>query len=250
VTEYVANDNLLCQAKRTHDADQPPVLAPYCHDVGCFAEMVLPHLDAAYNLARWLLRNEIDAEDVVQDSYVRALRYFASFRGGDARAWLLTIVRNSCYRWLHKNRAGAPVTAFDEEIHSGRVDAQNPETILLNRADSHLLELAMSQLPVRFREVLVLRELEGLSYREIAEVVGVPMGTVMSSLSRARERLRQTVVDLAKHHVVRQSATPAKPVAAGVDVSSRRSSQSCRLDRCVNSSAWKVPPCGSVARSS
>jgi RNA polymerase sigma-70 factor (ECF subfamily) len=199
VTELVADDRLLCQANCTHQAKQSSKLTAHGPDVDRFAEVVLPHLDAAYNLARWLLRNDADAEDVVQDSYVRALRYFGGYRGGDARAWLLTIVRNACYRWLHSNRAGAAVTAFDEEIHSGRVEAPNPETILLKRADSHVLELAMSQLPVRFREVLVLRELEGLSYREIADVVGVPMGTVMSSLSRARERFRQTVIDLTKH---------------------------------------------------
>jgi RNA polymerase sigma-70 factor (ECF subfamily) len=218
VTEYVADDSLHCQANRTHHAKQSPVFAPDCHDVGSFAEVVLPHLDAAYNLARWLVRNDIDAEDIVQDSCVRALRYFGNYRGGDARAWLLTIVRNACYRWLRKNRAGAPVTAFDEEIHSGRVEAPNPEAILLKRADGHLLELAMSQLPDRFREVLVLRELEGLSYREIAGVMGVPVGTVMSSLSRARERFRQTVIGLTKHDDIRESATPAKRVMAGVDV--------------------------------
>lgn len=172
-------------------------IAADCHEAGSFAQVVLPHLDAAYNLARWLLRNNADAEDVVQDAYVRALRYFGTFRGGDGRSWLLTIVRNACYRWLSKNRAGTPLIVFDDEAHSTPDEAASPEAMLLQRADVRMLELAMSQLPVRFREVLVLRELEGLSYREIAEVMAVPIGTVMSSLSRARERFRQSVVSLA-----------------------------------------------------
>jgi len=138
---------------------------------------------------------------------VRALRYFGSFRGGDARAWLLTIVRNDCFRWLKKNRTGVPVTMFDEEIHSRHPEDSSPETMLLKRADSRMVERAMSQLPDRFREILVLRELEGLSYKEIAAVVGVPIGTVMSSLSRARNRLRQAVIDLAKHDA-REPAMP------------------------------------------
>jgi RNA polymerase sigma-70 factor (ECF subfamily) len=165
-------------------------------NAGSFAQVVLPHLDAAYNLARWLVRNDADAEDVVQDAYVRALRYFGTFRGGDGRSWLLTIVRNAGYRWLSKNRAEAPMILFDDEIHGTPDDAANPEAMLLQRADGRMLDLAMSQLPVRFREVLVLRELQGLSYREIADVMGVPIGTVMSSLSRARERFRQSVVNL------------------------------------------------------
>jgi len=194
----------------------------------CFAEVVLPHLDSAYNLARWLVRNSSDAEDVVQDAYVRALRYFDGFRGGDARAWLLTIVRNACYRWLQKNRASPPVTAFDEEIHGGTVEASSPERLLLQRADTQLLELAMSQLPVRLQEVLVLRELEGLSYREIADVMSVPMGTVMSSLSRARERFRQAIGDLVEHQAVPESDTP---VGAGIGTVRERRDEGAKVGR-------------------
>jgi RNA polymerase sigma-70 factor, ECF subfamily len=167
---------------------------------GSFAQVVLPHLDAAYNLARWLVGNDVDAEDVVRDAYVRALRYFATFRGADGRCWLLSIVHNACYRWLSTNRAEAPVIVFDDEIPGTPDDAANPEAMLLPLADGRLLDLALTQLPVRFREVLVLRELEGLSYREIADVMGVPIGTVMSSLSRARVRFRQSFVNLACRH--------------------------------------------------
>jgi RNA polymerase sigma-70 factor, ECF subfamily len=161
---------------------------------GRFDEIILPHLDAAHNLARWLVRGSDDAEDVVQEACLRAFRYFGSFRGGNARAWLLSIVRTTAFRWLQKNRAQTLATEFDEEIHSEACDALNPETVLLQRADSRWLEQAMNHLPVRLREVLVLRELEGLSYKEIAEVVGVPMGTVMSTLFRARERFRHAVM--------------------------------------------------------
>jgi len=158
-----------------------------------FEQVVLPHFDAAYNLARWLTRSDPDAQDVVQEAYLRALRFFDGFRGGDPRAWLLSIVRNACYDWLRKNQAFDAATEFDEEIHSGESGAASPEALLLQRADSHLLQRALEELPVKFREVLVLRELEGLSYKEIADVAGIPLGTVMSSLARARQRLRQTL---------------------------------------------------------
>jgi len=161
-----------------------------------FEEVVLPHLDAAFNYARWLTKNDADAEDVVQDAYVRALRFFSSLRSDDARAWLFTIVRNTAYTWLRKTRAFEPVTQFDEQVVTTGIDTPNPEQLLLQKADGRLVEQAMSQLPVRFREILVLRELEGLSYKEIADVMGVPMGTVMSTLSRARERFRQAAGDL------------------------------------------------------
>jgi RNA polymerase sigma-70 factor (ECF subfamily) len=162
---------------------------------GNFEKSVLPHLDAAYNLARWLTRNGQDAEDAVQEACLRAFRFFGSFRGGDARNWLLKIVRNTCYTQLQKNRPQELAT-FDEEIHSEDEDSMNPETLLLRSADSQLLRQALEELPVNLREVLVLRELEGLSYREIAEVSNIPPGTVMSSLSRARERLRQSLTSL------------------------------------------------------
>ena len=160
---------------------------------GRFAEEILPHLDAAYNLARWLVRNSDDAEDIVQDACVRAFRYFDGFYGGNARAWLLRIVRNASYLWLQKNRVHQLAAEFDESIHSGEFESANPETLMLENADSELVERALRALPVRFREMLVLRELQDLTYKEIAEVVGVPIGTVMSSLSRARDRFRHAV---------------------------------------------------------
>jgi RNA polymerase sigma-70 factor (ECF subfamily) len=158
-----------------------------------FEEAVLPHLDAAYNLARWLTRNPQDAEDVVQDAYLRAFRFFSSFHGGDARTWLLKIVRNTCYTWLHQNRAQRTTTVFDEQLHTNTAESQNPETLLLRKADGLLLNQALEELPVPFREVLVLLELEGLSYKETAEVLAIPIGTVMSRLARARHRLREFV---------------------------------------------------------
>ena len=161
-----------------------------------FEEVLVPHLDAAYNLARWLARNEQDAEDVVQEAYLRAFRFFAGFRGGDARPWLLKIVRNTFYSQLQQTRLSEETTPFDEEIHSDRVGFLSPEALLLQNANSELLRQGLEQLPLKLREVLVLRELEGLSYREIAEVAEMPLGTVMSSLSRARDRLRQSLSTL------------------------------------------------------
>ena len=156
-------------------------------------EVLISHLDSAYNLARWLVRDRDDAEDVVQEAYLRAVQYSGGFRGGDARAWLLTIVRNTSYRWLARNRTSEPAAQFDENIHIGLRASLNPEQLLLQTADADLVEKALRELPVRFREILVLRELEGLSYKEIADVMSVPAGTVMSSLSRARQRFRQAL---------------------------------------------------------
>lgn len=156
---------------------------------GSFDDVVLPHLDAAYRLAKWLTRNEHDAEDVVQEASLRALRYFRTFSGGNGRAWFLRIVRNTCYRWRGRSLQ-APTDPFDEEQHSSDRPTLDPETLLLQTDDVALIERAMSKLPVRYRELLVLRELEGLSYRELADVMGVPMGTVMSGLSRARQAFR------------------------------------------------------------
>jgi RNA polymerase sigma factor (sigma-70 family) len=174
---------------------------------GNFENSVLPHLDAAYNLARWLTRNGQDAEDAVQEACLRAFRFFGGFRGGDARAWLLKIVRNTCYTQLQNNRPQELATTFDEEIHSEDDGSMNPEMLLLRSADSQLLTRALEELPVNFREVLVLRELEGLSYREIAEVSNIPPGTVMSSLSRARERLRQSLTSLLSEDAAREAAS-------------------------------------------
>ena len=152
-----------------------------------FERVVMPHLDAAYNLARWLVRNDADAEDLAQEAVLRAFRFFGGLQGGDGRAWLLTIVRNTCYTWLRQNRAHETPTPFDEEAHS--VEGANPETILLEVSDRRTLERALEELPLEFREVIILRELEELSYKEIANVVDVPVGTVMSRLARARRRL-------------------------------------------------------------
>jgi RNA polymerase sigma-70 factor (ECF subfamily) len=159
-----------------------------------FEQAVLPHLDAAYNLARWLTRNERDAEDVVQESYLRAFRFFAGFRGGDARAWLMRIVRNTCYTWLRANRPLQQATEFDETLFSPDSRSPNPEEAVLRNDRSAAVRKALETLPANFREVLILRELEGLSYKEIAEITGMPAGTVMSGLSRARDRLRQVLM--------------------------------------------------------
>ena len=161
---------------------------PEENKVARFEQAVLPHLDAAYNLARWLTRNDSDAEDVVQEAALRAFKFFGGFRGGDSRAWLLTIVRNACYTWLRQNRAQELEAPFDEEAHG--VEGDNPETILLEDVDRQMLKEALEELPVEFREAIVLRELEGLSYKEIAAVADVPLGTVMSRLARARKRLQ------------------------------------------------------------
>lgn len=160
-----------------------------------FEETVLPHLDAAYNLARWLTRSESDSEDMVQEAYLRAWKFFGGFHGTNGRAWLLTIVRNACYTWLQQNRAQKLTTSFDEEIHSIECDASNPEALLIEMADNQLLRQALEELPVEFREVIVLRELEGMSYKEIAGVADIPLGTVMSRLARARKRLQESLAE-------------------------------------------------------
>jgi RNA polymerase sigma-70 factor (ECF subfamily) len=152
---------------------------------------VLPHLGAAYNLARWLTRNDHDAEDVVQEAYLRAYQFFDGFHGGDGRAWLLRIVRNTCYSWLEKNRPREPAVDFDETKHSAERMEGGPEVPLIASEERAMLRRALEELPPEFRETIVLRELEGLSYKEIAAVAGVPVGTVMSRLARARERLQE-----------------------------------------------------------
>jgi RNA polymerase sigma-70 factor (ECF subfamily) len=157
-----------------------------------FEQTVLPHLDAAYNLARWLTRNDQDAQDVTQEACLRAFRFFDGYQGGNMRAWLLTIVRNTCYTWLHQNRAPGSSEVFDEEIHSAEFSGSaDPEIQVLASADRETVRRALEELPDIFREVLILREIEGMSYKEIAEVASVSLGTVMSRLARARTRLRQ-----------------------------------------------------------
>jgi RNA polymerase sigma-70 factor (ECF subfamily) len=158
-----------------------------------FQQAVLPHLAAAYNLARWLTRDDHDAEDIVQEAYLRALKSFGGFHGTDGRAWLLAIVRNACYTWLKQKRVREPAAVFDETIH--RVDtAATPATLLLQKENKQMIRAAVEELPVDLREVIVLRELEGLSYKEIAAVADIPMGTVMSRLARGRERLQNLLV--------------------------------------------------------
>src|SRR5579862_1977622 len=161
-----------------------------------FEQAAMPHFDAAYNLARWLTRSSGDADDVVQEAFLRAFTFFDSFRGGDGRAWLFSIVRNTCYTWLRKNRSQELMTEFDEALHTAPGD--NPETRQLRLADEKMVKAALEQLPAEFREALVLREIEGLSYKEIAEVTGVAIGTVMSRLSRGRRRLQEQLAGPAR----------------------------------------------------
>jgi len=155
-----------------------------------FEATVLPHLSAAYNLARWLLRDDTIAEDVVQESYLRALKYFSGYHGGDSRAWLLTIVRNTSYNWLQQNRSKELMNPIEDAEALTSTEA-NPETVLRQRIDHELLRQALTELPIEFREVLILREMEGFSYKEIAALADLPIGTVMSRLARARARLQQ-----------------------------------------------------------
>ena len=160
-----------------------------------FEETVLPHLDAAFNYARWLTRNDADAEDVVQDACVRAMRFFSSLRDDDARAWLFTIVRNTWYSRVSRKPNVAERMRLNDGQDQRPDTALDPEERLLQQHTVALVRAALEQLPVDFREVIVLREIEGLSYKEMAAVVGVPIGTVMSRLARARERL-QTILKL------------------------------------------------------
>jgi len=160
-------------------------------DLTSFEAMMLPHLNAAHNLARWLLRNEEDAQDVVQEAYLRAFKAFRGFHGSNGRAWLLTIVRNTSYTLLKKNHAVDLTTTFDEEIHASGHESISPATILEHSEDAKLMTDAMDELPAEFREILALRHQEGLSYKEIADIMQVPAGTVMSRLARARAKLRE-----------------------------------------------------------
>jgi len=188
-----------------------------------FEQLVLPHMDAAYNLARWLVRNPHDAEDVAQEAMTRAIKFFSGFRGGDPRAWLLTIVRNSCFTWLGRNRA-KDLAEFDEETHSPGANPvavnspgisahgnqssipgpANPEAMAVAQAESARVRRALEELPVIFREAVVMREIEGMSYKEIADVTNVSVGTVMSRLSRGRDRLRAILVESIRTNPVRQ----------------------------------------------
>jgi RNA polymerase sigma-70 factor (ECF subfamily) len=172
--------------KKHEEPDQSPK-----EELMSFEAAMLPHLDAAHNLARWLLRNEQDAQDVVQEAYLRAFRSFSGFHGTNGRAWLLTIVRNTSYTLLKKNRAVDFTTPFDEEIHATGHESVSPATILEHSEDAELIREAMDELPAEFREILVLRHQEGLSYKEIADIAQIPLGTVMSRLARARDKLKE-----------------------------------------------------------
>jgi RNA polymerase sigma-70 factor (ECF subfamily) len=160
-----------------------------------FEQAVLPHLDAAYNLARWLTRNQQDAQDAVQEACLRAFQFFSTFQGGNARPWFMKIVRNACYTLLHANRSVQDAAEFDENVFSPDPHIPNPEETVLQGDSSALLRKALEKLPPNFREVLILREIEEMSYREIADITGMPAGTVMSSISRARHRLRQALIN-------------------------------------------------------
>lgn len=165
-----------------------------------FEQIVSPHFRAAFNLACWLTHSPHDAEDVVQEAYLRAFKFFDSFDGRNGRTWLLAIVRNTCFTWMQKNRRSKQQQVFDDsaplpadaEAFSASVDA--PDAALLRTADRQLLNAALQELPTEYREALVLRELEGLAYKEIAEVTQVPVGTVMSRLSRGRQLLQRTLI--------------------------------------------------------
>ena len=177
----------LQNASETKDFESAPKIV----ELASFEETMLPHLDAAHNLATWLLRNEQDAEDVVQEAYLRAFTSFDGFRGSNGRAWLLKIVRNTSYSLLKKNRAVDLTTTFDEEIHATDHDSASPAAVLEHAEDAELIRKAMEELPAEFREILALRHQEGLSYKEIGEIVKIPAGTVMSRLARARAKLRE-----------------------------------------------------------
>jgi RNA polymerase sigma-70 factor, ECF subfamily len=177
----------LQNASETKDLQSEPKIV----ELASFEKTMLPHLDAAHNLARWLLRNEQDAEDVVQEAYLRAFKSFDGFRGSNGRPWLLTIVRNTYYTFLKKNRAVDLTTPFDDEIHAIGHESASPATILEHAEDAELIRKAMDALPAESREILALRHQEGLSYQEIAEIAQIPPGTVMSRLARTRAKLKE-----------------------------------------------------------
>jgi RNA polymerase sigma-70 factor (ECF subfamily) len=158
-------------------------------ELTAFSQTVLPHLDAAYNLARWLTRNDHDAQDVVQEASLRAFKYWKGFSGRDCRSWLLAIVRNTFYSWI-RQRSVQPELTETGEIDDVDDGVPNPENLLLQNASRDMLKAALDDLPAEFREAIVLREMEGMSYKEIADIASVPIGTVMSRLARARKRLQ------------------------------------------------------------
>jgi RNA polymerase sigma-70 factor (ECF subfamily) len=173
------------------NTEAPPVETA---ELASFEQAMLPHLDAAYNLARWLMRNEQDARDVVQEAYLRAFKSFSGFRGSNGRAWLLTIVRNTSYTLLKKNQSVDLTTTFDEEAHASGHESVSPATILEHAEHAELIENAMNELSADFREILTLRHQEELSYQEIGDILKIPTGTVMSRLARARAKLKECLI--------------------------------------------------------
>jgi len=174
-----------------------------------FEEIALPHLSAAYNLARWLVHNQDDAEDLVQEAYLRAFKFFSGYYGGDSRAWLLTIVRNTCYTWLQQNRVLRLADPIEDKLDEVGLDFADPEMLLLQSVDAQIVRQSLQELPVEFREIVVMREMEGLSYKEIADIVDIPIGTVMSRLARGRKRLYVLLADrMGKEASIELSGNP------------------------------------------
>jgi RNA polymerase sigma-70 factor (ECF subfamily) len=186
--------------------------------------VILPHLDAAYNLARWLTRHEQNAEDVVQEAYLRAYQYFDRFEGDAGRAWLLRIVRNTCYTWLDHNKPHQSALPLNEETREIALDAPDPEAGLQADVDRQVVKDAVAELTPDLREVIVLRELEQLSYKEIAVVTAVPIGTVMSRLSRGRQQLNQILVE--KTAGKGDSRAPIPKPAPSTGIAGRSANQS------------------------
>jgi len=169
---------------RNSESNQPAKLQ-------LFEETILPHLNAGYRLARWLTGNEHDAQDVVQEAYLRAFRFFDSFKGGDGKSWLLAVVRNTCHTWRRQEMRQTTDEPFDELVHSSEQQASTQEDKLVTASKLSILRKCIEKLPAEFREVIIMRELEDMSYRQISDIACLPVGTVMSRLSRARKRLEE-----------------------------------------------------------
>lgn len=173
---------------------------------GTFEDKMLPHLNAAYTLARWLTGNVQDAEEAVQDAYLRALRFFDNYRGGDGRAWLLQIVRNTCYSQLRKKIPHSSDAEFDEEIHAHDYACSTPETIAIKSADSAMVRKAIEELPVRYREIVILREIEGMSYSDMGKILNESLGNIRTMLFRARQRLKKRLIEVTTQQNARSAA--------------------------------------------
>jgi RNA polymerase sigma-70 factor (ECF subfamily) len=196
------SDRRLHRVSQSQSAEEKDGGVLDARDTERFNLLVLPHFDSAFNLARWLVRNRTDAEDVTQEAMLRAYRFFGGFHGGDARAWLLQIVRNTCFTWIEKNRPAQPTAEFNEEVHVP--NSITPETLAIAGNNRDRLARALETLPPRFREVIVLRELEGCSYKEIAAITSTPIGTVMSTLSRGRHQLQLALVIPSREEATRE----------------------------------------------